>query len=121
MSVQALRGNVELTAEELKLAKANVQYAIDTCSPDGIQADDGQSADKSLYEALLNKLNAIQIQATNQIGLTSEELKFLIAAAKFAEDFCPVEGGVVMEDGQSSTRDMFTAYLEKLQSFQGPK
>ncbi len=107
---------IELTAEELKLSRAQLSYAIDLCSVEGIYTSDGRANDRSYYESLLAKLKVIQTQPVNIVELTEEELNFLFAAAQFCIDYCPVEGGIVMEDGQSTTRESVVAYKDKLEN-----
>jgi hypothetical protein len=116
MSEQVPIGKIQLSVEELKLARAQLSYAIDLCSVEGIYTNDGRAKDKSYYESLLEKLKAIQTRPVNVVELTEEDLKFLSAAAQFCIDYCPVEGGIVMEDGQSTTRESVAAYREKLES-----
>jgi hypothetical protein len=116
MSGQVPIGKIHLSAEELKLARAQLSYAIDLCSVEGIYTNDGRAKDKSYYESLLEKLKAIPTQPVNVVELTEEDLKFMSAAAQFCIDYCPVEGGIVMEDGQSTTRESVAAYREKLES-----
>jgi hypothetical protein len=116
MSGQVPLRKIELSAEELKLSRAQISYAVDLCSVEGIYTNDGRANDKSYYESLLEKLRAVQTQPVNVVELTEEDLKFLSAAAQFCIDYCPVEGGIVMEDGQSTTRESVAAYRERIES-----
>jgi hypothetical protein len=116
MSGQDPLRKIELTAEELMLSRAQLSYAIDLCSVEGIYTNDGRANDRSYYQSLLGKLKAVQTQPVNVVELTEEDLKFLSAAAQFCIDYCPVEGGIVMEDGQSTTRESVVAYREKLEN-----
>lgn len=111
---------IELTEQETRLARANIAYAIENCPVDGgIVTEDGQLSSPQLYEALKNKLQAIGLKSTNIIPVNDEELKFLISTAEYALENCPVEGKIMMEDGQFSSTEMFKAYLSKLRSIQG--
>jgi hypothetical protein len=111
---------IELTEQETRLARANIAYAIENCPVDGgIVTEDGQLSSTQSYEALKNKLQAIDLKPTNPIPVNDEELKFLITTAEYALDNCPVEGMIMMEDGQFSSSEMFNAYLSNLRSIQG--
>lgn len=83
----------------------------------GIVTEDGHLSSPQLYETLKNKL-AIDVKPTNTILVNDEELKFLISTAEYALENCPVEGKIMMEDGQFSSTEMFKAYLSKLRSIQ---
>ena len=110
---------IELTEQETKLSRANIAYAIENCPVDGgIVTEDGQLSSPQLYETLKNKLQAIDLKQTNTIPVNDEELKFLISTAEYALENCPVEGKIMMEDGQFSSAEMFKAYLSKLRSIQ---
>lgn len=116
MSAQAPSRRIELTADELMLSRAQLSYAIDLCSVEGIYTEDGRANDRSYYQSLLGKLKTIQTKPVNVVEMSEEDLKFLSAAAQFCIDYCPVEGGIVMEDGQSTTRESVAAYREKLEN-----
>jgi hypothetical protein len=110
---------IELTEQETKLARANIAYAIENCPVDGgIVTEDGQLSSPESYEALRNKLQAIELKPTNTITVNDQDLKFLVATAEYALENCPVEGKIMMEDGQFSSTGMFKAYLSKLRSYQ---
>jgi hypothetical protein len=110
---------IELTEQETRLARANIAYAIENCPVDGgIVTEDGHLSSPEMFEALRNKLQAINLKPTNTIPVNDEELKFLISTAEYALENCPVEGQIMMEDGQSSSTEMFKAYLSKLRSYQ---
>ena len=110
---------IELAEQELKLARANIAYAIENCPVDGgIMTEDGQLSSTELYEPLKNKLQAIDLKPANTITVNDEELKFLVATAEYALENCPVEGQIMMEDGQLSSTEMFKTYLTKLRSYQ---
>jgi len=109
---------IELTERELKLVRANVNYAIENCPVDGgIMTEDGHFSTKDYYDGLHNKLNGISVKPTNKINVDAEELKFLIATAEYALDNCPVEGKIMMEDAQFSSKEMFQALLKKLREY----
>ena len=108
---------VELSAEELKLAKANLGFALENCPIEGgIMTEDGSFSSRDSFEALLRKLEAVQIRAMNRLDLSEEELGFLIATAEYALTNCPVEG-IMTEDGQMASRELFAGLQEKLKSF----
>jgi hypothetical protein len=110
---------IELTEQEIRLARANIAYAIENCPVDGgIVTEDGQLSSPQLYETLKNKLQAIDVKSTNTIPVNDEELKFLISTAEYALENCSVEGKIMMEDGQFSSTEMFKAYLSKLRAIQ---
>ena len=110
---------IELTEQETRLARANIAYAIENCPVDGgIVTEDGHVSSPQLFEALKNKLQAIDLRATNTIPVNDEEFKFLITTAEYALENCPVEGKIMMEDGQFSSTEMFKAYISKLRSNQ---
>ena len=108
---------VELSAEELKLAKANLGFALENCPIEGgIVTEDGSFSSRDSFEALLKKLEAVQIKPVNRLDLSNEDLGFLIATAEYALTNCPVEG-IINEEGQMASREDFTALHEKLKSF----
>ena len=52
------------------------------------------------------------------VELTDKELRLAKANIAYALENCPVEGKIMMEDGQFSSTEMFKAYISKLQSYQ---
>ena len=109
---------IELTDSELKLVRANIAYAIENCPVDGgIMTEDERFSTKDYYEGLQKKVKARPVKSTNKIDVDSEELQFLIAAAEYALDNCPVEGKIMMEDARFSSKEMFQDLLKKLRSF----
>jgi hypothetical protein len=52
------------------------------------------------------------------VELSAEELRLIKANLAFAIENCPVEGGIVTEDGTFSSRDSYEALLKKLESAQ---
>jgi hypothetical protein len=109
---------VELTDEELRLAKANVAYALENCPVEGgIMTEAGHFSTKQSFETLLKKLQAIAVKPVNSLDVNNEELEFLVAAATYALDYCPVEGGMMTEDNRFSTKKDFAALQEKLKTF----
>ena len=108
-----------MNEREVKLARANIAYAIENCPVDGgIVTDDGHISSPQMYEALKSKLQSVGVKPTNTIAVNNEELKFLISTAEYALENCPVEGKIMMEDAQFSSTEMFKAYINKLQSYQ---
>jgi hypothetical protein len=108
---------VELSAEELRLVKANLTFAIENCPIEGgITTEDGRFSSRDAFEALLKKLGAVQITPMNRLDLSNEDLGFLIATADYALTNCPVEG-IMTEDGQMASSEAFAALREKLKSF----
>lgn len=113
-------GSVELTDKELRLAKANVAYALENCPVEGgIMTEDGRFSSEESFKALLEKLKAMDVKPVNRLEVNDEELKFLTAAASYATEYCPVEGGIMTEDGRLSTKDEFAVLREKLRSLHG--
>jgi hypothetical protein len=109
---------VELTDRELRLAKANIAYAIENCQVEGgIMTDAGQFSTKQSFEELLKKLQAVEIKSANILNVNDEELEFLIAASTYALEYCPIEGGIMTEDGQFSTEQEFDALRGRLKTF----
>jgi hypothetical protein len=49
------------------------------------------------------------------VELSAEELGLIKANLAFAIENCPVEGGIVTEDGTFSSRDSYEALLRKLE------
>ena len=110
---------IELTDRELKLIRANIAYAIENCPVDGgIMTEDGHFSSKEYYDELHKKLKALTVTTTNKIDVDSEELKFIITTAEYALENCPVEGKIMMEDAQFSSKEMFQELLKKLKSFE---
>ena len=111
------RITVELSAEELNLAKANMAFALENCPVEGaITTEDGSFSSRDSYEVLLKKLQVVQIKPVNALDLSKEELEFLIATADYALTNCPVEG-IMTEDGKMASREALKALHERLKSF----
>ena len=109
---------IELTDKELRLAKANVAYALENCPVEGgIMTEAGHFSTKESFERLLKKLQTVTVQPVNRLDVNNEELEFLVAAATYALEYCPVEGGMMTEDNQFSTKKDFAALREKLRTF----
>ncbi|HKM49906.1 MAG TPA: hypothetical protein VJZ75_01880 [Candidatus Bathyarchaeia archaeon] len=109
---------IELTDKELKLAKANVAYALENCPVEGgIMTEAGHFSNKQSFETLLKKLQAVEIKPVNKLDVNNEELEFLTAAATYALEYCPVEGGMMTEDNQFSTKKDFAALRDRLKTF----
>jgi len=108
---------IELTDRELKLAKANIIYAVENCPVDGgIMTEDGHFSTKEDYDRLLKRVSG-PISTTNRIDVDGEELRCLIATAEYALENCPVEGTIMMEDSQFSSKELFQELLKKLRSY----
>ena len=109
---------IELTDKELRLAKANLAYALENCPVEGgIMSEAGHFSTKESFETLLKKLQAVAVQSVNRLDVNNEELEFLIAASTYALEYCPVEGGMMTEDNQFSTKNDFGALRQKLKTF----
>ena len=109
---------IELTDKELRLAKANIAYAIENCPVEGgIMTEAGRFSTKESFEKLLKKLQAVAVQPVNRVDVDDEELEFLVAASSYALEYCPVEGGMMTEDNQFSTKNDFGALRQKFKSF----
>ena len=112
---------IELTDKELKLVRANIAYAIENCPVDGgIMTEDGHFSTKAYYDRLQNKVKTLSVKTTNKIDVDEEELGFLIATAEYALENCPVEGKIMMEDAQFSSKEMFRSLLKKLRNYDKP-
>ena len=109
---------IELTDKELRLAKANVAYALENCPVEGgIMTEAGRFSTKESFERLLKKLQTVTVQPVNRLDVNDEELEFLVAASSYALEYCPVEGGMMTEDNQFSTKNDFGALRQKLKTF----
>jgi len=109
---------IELTDRELRLAKANVAYALENCPVEGgIMTEAGHFSTKEAFDALLKELQAVETKPANSVDVNNEELEFLIAASTYALEYCPVEGGMMTEDGRFSTKQDFAALRERLKMF----
>jgi hypothetical protein len=109
---------IELTDKELRLAKANVTYALENCPVEGgIMTEAGHFSTKQSFEELLKKLQAVAVKPINRLDVNNEEFEFLVAAATYALEYCPVEGGMMTEDGRFSTKEDFAALRERLKAF----
>jgi hypothetical protein len=109
---------IELSDKELRLAKANVAYALENCPVEGgIMTEAGHFSTKESFEALLKKLQSVTVKSVNKLDVSNEQLEFLLAAATYALEYCPVEGGMMTEDNQFSTKNDFTALRERLKTF----
>ncbi len=109
---------IELTDRELRLANANIAYAIENCPVEGgIMTDAGHFSTKQSFDELLKKLQAVEIKPTNILNVSDEEFEFLIAASTYALEYCPIEGGIMTEDGQFSTKHDFAALRDRLKAF----
>ena len=109
---------IELNERELKLVGANIDYAIENCPVDGgIMTEDGHFSSKDMYDTLQKKVKTLRVKRTNKIDVNAEELKFFIATAEYALENCPVEGKIMMEDAQFSSKEMFQELLKKLRGY----
>ena len=109
---------IELTDKELRLAKANVAYALENCPVEGgIMTEAGHFSTKQSFEALLKKLQNTEVKPVNRLDVKDDELEFLVAAATYALEHCPVEGGMMTEDNRFSTKDEFAALRDRLKTF----
>ena len=110
---------IELTDRELKLVRANIAYAIENCPVDGgIMTEDGHFSSKEYYDKLKKKMTALPVKKSNRITVDGEELSFMITTAEYALENCPVEGKLMMEDAQFSSKEMFQDLLKKLKHFE---
>jgi hypothetical protein len=108
---------IELTDRELKLVRANIAYAIENCPVDGgIMTEDGHFSSKEYYDKLQKKMRALAVKTSNKITVDGEELSFMVTTAEYALENCPVEGKIMMEDAQFSSKIMFQDLLKKLKS-----
>jgi hypothetical protein len=120
MSVTVRKKRVILNSDELMLARANITYAVENCPVEGGIIDiDGHLSSEGFYKALLEKLRAVQVKPVNELEVSDEELNFLVATADYAANYCPVEGGIMTEEGKFSSKELIQALHDKLESFQG--
>lgn len=118
MGTKAEQGT--LSGEEVQVAKANVVFALENCPLDGgIQTEDGCASSRESVEGLLMKLELIEAQPTTGLTLGNEEVKSLSAVIGFALDYCPIEGGMMLDDGVLVSRENLIALREKLEAFPG--
>jgi len=112
---QEFQMRLEFNADELNLAKANLAYALQKCPPEGITKTGGGSASARDVEALLKKLEAVQVKPANTLDLTGEEHALLIATTDYALTNNPVEG-IMTEDDLKALKEILTAFREKLKA-----
>ncbi len=110
-----------LTAEEIAVAMANARFALDNCPVDGgILEEDGGCVSRESVEALQGRLEGLAGGANSGggggggEGLGDEDLKVMRALADYALEDCPIEGGMVLEDGGLVSREDLRAYREKI-------
>ncbi len=105
------------SAEELEVAKANLTFALENCPVDGgIVTEDGDTSSRESVEALLRRLEAVGAQRMSNLDLGPGEIRLLEAVADYAIDTCPVEGGLVKDDGSLASRADVKALREKIET-----
>ena len=104
-----------LSAEESGVAKANLRFALENCPVDGgILTEDGSTSSRESVEALLKKLESVEATAIKGAVLSGEEVNVLRAVADFALDDCPIEGGMMLDDGRPVSKTDLRALREKI-------
>lgn len=104
-----------LSAEEIGVAKANLRFALENCPLDGgILIEDGGTTSRESVEDLLGRLEAIEVRATDAPALSSEDVKALEAVADYGLETCPVEGGMMLDDGTPVSKADLRALREKI-------
>ncbi len=103
-----------ITADEIGIAKANLKFALENCPVDGgILAEDGRSFSRESVEALLGRLEDESSPSVGQ-SLTEGELSVMRALAEYALEECPIEGGLVRDDGSLVSMPELQAYRERI-------
>jgi hypothetical protein len=113
---QAERTDAEatLTPDEIGVAKANLRFALENCPVDGgVLAEDGCSFSRESVEALVGRLEE-RGSGSGVAGLSEDELKVMRAVADYALDECPIEGGLIRDDGSLVSRSELRAYRERI-------
>ncbi len=65
-------------------------------------------------EALLERLDAVGANSIGATDLSKDELKLLKAVGDYALDGCPIEGGMMRDDGSLITRAELKDFREKI-------
>lgn len=103
-----------LAVEDVEVAKANVRFALENCPVDGgILAEDGCSFSRESVEVTLGRLEESESSASRG-PLGDDELKVMRALADYALEECPIEGGLIRDDGSLVSRSDLRAYRERI-------
>ncbi len=103
-----------LTPDEIGVAKANLRFALENCPVDGgVLAEDGCSFSRESVEALTDRLEELG-SSSGGAGLSEDELKVMRAVADYALGECPIEGGLIRDDGSLVSRSELRAYRERI-------
>ncbi len=106
-----------LSAQELQVARANLRFALDNCPVDGgVLLEDGGTTSRESVEALLGRLEAIDVQGVNSPDLSDDEAKMLEAVADYALEECPIEGGMVLDNGRLVSRADIRSLRQKVEA-----
>ncbi|MGH9920031.1 MAG: hypothetical protein ACRD6W_14345 [Nitrososphaerales archaeon] len=104
-----------LSAEELEVAKANLRFALENCPVDGgILIEDGGTTSRESVEVLLKRLEAVETRTIEALGLSHEDVEILKALADYGLETCPVEGGMMLDDGRLVSKTDLRALREKI-------
>lgn len=104
-----------LSAEELEVAKANLRFALENCPVDGgILIEDGGTTSRESVEGLLKRLEAVEARPTDALDLGNEDVNILKAVADYGLETCPVEGGMMLDDGRPVSKAALRALREKI-------
>jgi hypothetical protein len=103
-----------LTPDEIGVARANLRFALENCPVDGgVLAEDGCSFSRESVEALIGRLEGLG-SSPDGACLSEDELKVMRAVADYALDECPIEGGLIRDDGSLVSRSDLRVYRERI-------
>ena len=104
-----------LSDRELGVAKANLKFALENCPVDGgVEEEDGDTTSRESVEALLERLDAVGANSIEATDLSEDEVKLLKAVGDYALEGCPIEGGMMRDDGSLVTRAELKDFREKI-------
>jgi hypothetical protein len=100
----------EFTEDDLEVAEAEVEFAMQNCPVEGIlSTSDGGSVTFDDLQAILGRLKGLEGQPSAIQGLEGEQILQLEALSEYTYENCPVESTATYQDGrQVSARDIAT-------------
>ncbi len=105
-----------LSAQESEVARANLRFALENCPVDGgILIEDGGTTSRESVEDLVERLGANETRTIDALEFSREDFKVLKAVADYGLETCPVEGGMMADDGSPVSRTDLKALREKIQ------
>lgn len=114
LEAERTRVGPTLTADEIGVAKANLRFALENCPVDGgVLAEDGCSFSRESVEELIGRLEEPG-WSSGGADLSENELRVMRAVADYALDECPIEGGLIRDDGSLVSRSELRAYRERI-------